>query len=90
MIELIEIKCSEGDYSIGALSIPDISPSRTFKCKKCGTLIFLKDKDYNNMEFQRLQNRDNKYWVKNIYGMTDEEVEKDSKIISTITCKGDV
>lgn len=88
MIELIEIKCKKGDYYIGALNIPDISPSQTFKCKKCGTLIFLEDKDYNNIEFQRLQNRDNKYRVKRIYGMTNEEVEKKSKIVSTITCRG--
>ena len=88
MFELIEIKCKKGDYYIGALNIPDIKESHTFKCKKCGTLIYLNDKDYNNMEFQRLQNEKNKYRVEHIYNMTDEELEKDSKIVSTVTCRG--
>ena len=88
MIELIEIKCSQGDYYIGALNIPDISKSQTFKCKNCGTLIYLSNKSYNNMEFQRLQNQDNKYRVEIIYRMTDEELENDGKIVSTITCRG--
>lgn len=89
MIELIEIKCKKGDYYIGGLNVPDIIESHTFKCKKCGTLIFLKDKDYNNMEFQRLQNRDNRYRMENIYSLTEEEMEKQCKIVSTVTCRGE-
>ena len=89
MFELIEIKCKKGDYCIGVLNIPDITESHTFKCKKCGTLIYLNDKDYNNMEFQRLVSEKNEYWVKHIYSMTDEELEKDCKIVSTVTCRGE-
>lgn len=88
MIELIEIKCKKGNYYIGGLNIPDITESHTFKCKKCETLIYLKDKDYNNMEFQRLQNRDNRYRMENIYSLTVEEMEKQGKIVSTVTCRG--
>ena len=88
VIELIKIKCNQGDYYIGALQIPDLSQSQTFKCKKCETIIFLNDKQYNDMEFQRIQNEQNKYRVERIYKMTDEELKNDCKIISTITCRG--
>lgn len=87
MFELIEIKCRKGDYYIGGLNIPDITESRTLKCKKCGTLIYLKDKDYNNMEFQRIQNRDNKHRVERIYRLSSL-AEKEYEIVSTIECRG--
>ena len=89
MIELIKIKCKKGDYCIGALNIPDLTESQTFKCKKCGTLIYLEDKDYNDMQFQRLQNEKNKHRVERIYKMTSEELENNSKIVSTVTCRGE-
>lgn len=89
MIEFIKIKCKKGDYCIGALNIPNLTESQTFKCKKCGTLIFLNDKDYNDMKFQDLQNKQNKYRVEKIYRMTSKELENNSKIVSTVTCRGE-
>ncbi len=88
-IELIKITCRDTVYHIGGTEIPDLADdTSTIMCEICGGNIYLSDKDCNNLRFQELQNRENRYHWGRISNMTDQEYDENSVIISEIVCGG--
>ncbi len=90
-IELIKITCGDTIYHIGGTEIPKLTDdTSTITCEICGGNIYLSNKDYNNLKFQELQNRDNRYRWGRISNMTDQEYDAASKIVSVYECGGRV
>lgn len=88
-IELIKITCGDIVYHIGGTEIPELADdTNTITCEICGGNIYLSNKDYNNMRFQELQNRKNRYHWGRINNMTDQEYNATSKIVSVYECGG--